>query len=257
MSKYHKLSAVIITYNEEQNIGRCIDSLWQVADEVVVVDSFSTDRTEEICRQKNVRFIQHPFEGHIQQKNYAVEQAQNEYVLSLDADEELDDELENAILREKKNFQHDAYSFNRLNNYCGQWIRHCGWSPDKKIRIWNKNQGRWGGLNPHDRVVLSAEASLKHLKGNLRHYSFSNVNEHISQIHFFTDISAQAAYNKGKRVSVAGVLIKAWFKFLQDYFLKLGFLDGYYGLVICINSSYAKFLKYLKLRELNRGKLKL
>ena len=249
----NKLSGVIITFNEEENIARCIDSLKNVADEIVVVDSFSTDRTEEICRDKNVRFLQNKFEGHIEQKNFAMRQAEFDYVLSLDADEALSPELEKAILKEKQNFSQDAYTFNRLTNYCGQWIKHCGWYPDVKLRIWNKTKGKWGGENPHDFVQMESSATAKKLNGDLLHYSFTSINQHVKTIQSFSDIGAKAAFSRGKRSSIFAILVNPAFKFLRDYIFKLGFLDGFYGLVVCINSAYAKFLKYLLMYELRKN----
>jgi len=248
-----KLSAVIITFNEERNIERCLSSLDGWVDEIVVVDSFSTDRTKEICEQFNVRFIENAFEGHIEQKNFAMNQASNDYVISLDADEAVSKELKAQIEVEKENFTFDSYTFNRLTNYCGQWIKHCGWYPDKKLRIWNKSKGQWGGENPHDMVIMQSGTTNKHLKGDLLHYSYYTVNDHTKQIEFFSDIGARAAFEAGKRTSVLGILFKPSFKFFRDYFLKLGFLDGYYGFVISVNSAHAKFLKYHKLRELQKA----
>jgi glycosyltransferase involved in cell wall biosynthesis len=128
-----KISVVIITYNEEKDIGRCLDAVKDVADDIVVVDSFSTDRTEEICKEKGARFVQHKFEGHIQQKNWAITQARYPHVLSLDADEVVSERLQKEILKVKENWQADGYYFNRMTNYCGKWIKHCGWYPDRKI----------------------------------------------------------------------------------------------------------------------------
>ena len=250
-----KLSVTIITLNEEKNIGRCIDSLEGVADEIVVVDSFSTDQTEQICREKNVKFIQHPFEGHIQQKNFALQQASYDYVLSLDADETLSDSLKKSILAVKVNLEKDAYNFNRFTNYCGQWIKHCGWYPDRKLRLWNRHKGKWGGTNPHDKVIMNKPYSSQHLKGDLLHYSIYDVNQHIRQIHFFSDITAKDAYRKGKKGSLVSTVFSPPLRFIRLYFLKLGFLDGYYGFVICVISAYAKFLHCIKLREISRGKL--
>jgi glycosyltransferase involved in cell wall biosynthesis len=256
MEIQNKISAVIITFNEEKNIANCLDSLKEVADEIIVVDSFSTDSTESICKEKLVKFVQNPFEGHIQQKNYAMKLASHLYVLSLDADEALDEQLKKEILKVKSNLTSDAYSFNRLNNFCGQWIWHCGWYPDVKIRLWNKNNGFWGGENPHDKIMMNENASIQHLKGNLLHYSFRSVSEHIKQIQFFTDISSKAAFNSGKKTTIAGIIIKPAFKFFRDYILKAGFLDGFYGFVISINSAHATFLKYAKLYELQQSKKK-
>ena len=144
------ISAVIIAFNEEKNIERCILSLKNVVDEIVVVDSFSKDKTKEICLAHNVVFIEHSFKGHIEQKNWAYTQASNNYVLSLDADEALSDELKNSILAIKNNWKNDGYAFNRLTSYCGKWIKHCGWYPDIKLRLWDRRKGTWKGINPHD-----------------------------------------------------------------------------------------------------------
>jgi len=132
-----QLSVVIITFNEEKNIARCLDSVATIADDIVVVDSFSTDNTKHICEEKNIHFIEHKFDGHIEQKNWAITQAKHQYVLSLDADEALTKELQVEIIKAKNNWQYDGYSFNRLTNYCGVWIKHCGWYPDKKLRLWD------------------------------------------------------------------------------------------------------------------------
>lgn len=256
MENTNKISAVIITFNEEKNIRRCLDSLDGIVDEIIVVDSYSKDKTEEICKQKGVTFIQNSFEGHIQQKNFAMNKANNNYVISLDADEALNDTLKNNILSIKENLSaFDAYSFNRLTNYCGQWIKHCGWYPDKKIRIWNKNKGKWGGINPHDKVIMQSGSTVKHLPGDLLHYSYYTVRQHVQQAQYFSDIGAKAALEAGKKSSILKILVKPSFRFFRGYFLKGGFLDGFYGLIICINASYENFLKYLKLYELQRNKL--
>lgn len=254
MSKSVKISTVIITLNEEKNIGRCLDSLNEVADEIVVVDSYSTDRTEDICSNKGARFIQNPFKGHIEQKNYAVSRANHDYILSLDADEALSEELKKSILHVKNNWNYDGYSFNRLTNYCGKWIRYCGWYPDRKLRLWDRRKGNWGGVNPHDHVIMQRNSSTSHLSGDLLHYSYYTIKQHIAQINSFSDIAAQAAYEKGRKSHlVVDILLNPLFTFAKKYFIKLGILDGYYGIVISINSAFGKFLKYIKLRELNRN----
>ena len=152
------ISVVIITFNEEKNIGRCLESVKNIADEIVVLDSFSTDKTEEICLQHGASFFQHPFDGHIEQKNRAITYATYPHILSLDADEVLSPELEQSIKAVKENWQADGYYFNRLTNYCGKWIRHCGWYPDRKLRLWDSRKGKWGGVNPHDKYMLEPNA---------------------------------------------------------------------------------------------------
>lgn len=246
-----QLSVVIITYNEEKNIGRCLDSVASVADDVVVIDSYSTDNTEAICREKGARFIQHAFHGHIEQKNWALTQAKYPYVLSLDADECLSPELVQSVLFAKQHWTHDAYFMNRLTNYCGKWIYHCGWYPDQKLRLWDARLGKWGGINPHDKFELNdKEAPKAFLKGDILHYSYYTLEDHYKQVHYFTDISSKAAFNKKQKSSFIKRFLSPVTKFLWDYFIRLGFLDGKSGFLVCRISGYATYLKYKKLHEL-------
>jgi glycosyltransferase involved in cell wall biosynthesis len=250
----HKLSVVIITLNEEKNIARCLESVRDIADEIVIVDSFSTDRTEEICLKYNARFIKHEFKGHIEQKNWAIDQASFLHVLSLDADEELSDRLRKSILEVKQNWKHDGYYFNRLTNYCGKWIKHTSWYPARKLRLWDKSKGRWGGLNPHDKFKLEKGATKKFLKGDLLHYSYYTINEHVAQINNFSTIVAKAYFKQNKKASYFNIVFHPLWRVFRDYILKLGFLDGFYGLVVSVNSAHETFLKYIKLRYLHREK---
>ena len=247
-----KISATIITFNEENNIARCIDSLLSVADEIVVVDSFSTDRTEEICRSKGVKFIQHKFEGHIEQKNFAITQASHPRILSLDADEALSPELASSILNAKQKWKFDGYEFNRLTNYCGKWIRHCGWYPDKKIRLWDRSAGQWGGINPHDAIKMKSGMSIGYLKGDLLHYSYTSIRQHIDQLNYFTEIMAKEAVTKGKNATMLNLFFSPGIKFFKSYLIQLGILDGYYGFIVCTLSSFATFIKYTKIIELKK-----
>lgn len=250
-----KISAVIITYNEEDNLGRCISSLTSVVDEVLVVDSFSTDRTKEIAINQGARFIENPFEGHIQQKNFALSKAKHHWVLSLDADEELSDTLIDSILNVKDSPTVNAYKMNRLTSYCGHWIHYSGWYPDTKIRFWNKEVGSWGGTNPHDSVILDKGIVAQKIEGDLLHYSYSSVSQHVLQLDKFTTIAAREALAKGKKLNpVIHIILYPFWIFIKTYFLKLGFLDGFYGFVICINGSFYKFLKYVKLFQLKNNK---
>jgi glycosyltransferase involved in cell wall biosynthesis len=255
MKTFVKISAVVITYNEENNIRRCLESLAGTADEIVVVDSYSSDATGEICKEKGVNFLQHPFEGHIEQKNYALSCATSDYVLSLDADEALSETLMQSIRAAKKNWQMDGYWVNRRTNYCGKWIQHCGWYPDRKIRMWDRRKGHWGGVNPHDHVVMAKNSRMHHLRGDLLHFSYPTIRDHISQINSFSDIAARAAFERGQRSNLAlDICLNPFLTFFKKYLLKLGALDGYEGFVISISTAYGKFLKYIKLRELEKQK---
>jgi len=244
----NKISAVIITYNEEQNIARCLQSLQDVADEVIVVDSGSTDKTEEICKKFGVKFIFKQWLGYGNQKNFANTLVQYDYILSLDADEALSDALRKSILEVKQTFVEEAYSMNRLTNYCGKWIKHCGWYPDVKIRLWKKNQAEWSRDEVHETLFLQTDTKTLHLKGDLLHYSYHSIGDHILKLNKFTEIGAYDYYKRGKKISFAKIIYKPLWKFMSDYFIKLGFLDGYYGFVVCSISAFVTFTKYVKAR---------
>ena len=246
------ISVVIITLNEERNIGRCIDSVQAIADEVLVVDSFSTDRTKAISLEKGARFIEHQFEGHIEQKNWAWQQATQPFVLSLDADEALSDELSEAIQKLKPELCLDGYSMKRLTNYCGQWIRHSGWYPDIKIRLFAKGKGSWRGVNPHDRYDVDEPTSVGFIEADILHYTFATVEEHKAQVVKFTDISSKAMFQLGKRSSWLRIVFSPVAKFIRNYILRRGFLDGYNGWLICSISAKATYWKYLKLYRLQK-----
>ena len=245
-----KISAVIITFNEEKNINNCIVSLKEVVDEIVVVDSFSTDGTEEICRQNDVKFVQHAFDGYVQQKNRALDLASNNHVLSLDADEVLSPELQQSVQAIKKNWDADAYNLNRLNNFCGHWIRHCGWYPDSKVRLWDKRKGRWSGFSLHEIVVMEKNAVVKRAKGDILHYSYDSISEHILRINKYSGIMAQGSFDLGKKPNVFKLIFSPIFYFIKNYFFRLGFLDGIFGFFICVNMAHYCFLKYAKRIEI-------
>lgn len=245
-----KISAAIITFNEEKNIERCINSLIGIADEILVVDSLSKDKTIEIAVSLGAKVISQEFLGHIEQKNFAISQCSNQYILSLDADEALDDTLKKSILEVKNNWQFDGYKFNRLTSYCGKWIKTCGWYPDTKVRLIDKTKGKWTGTNPHDR--LEVEGKIKHLKGDILHYSFYTVDQHKKQIEYFTDIAAKAYHAEGRKASTIKIYLSPLMKFIRSYFLQLGFTDGYYGFLISCLSAGAKFKKYSKLKALSK-----
>tara|TARA_R110002049_G_scaffold297888_6_gene487314 strand:+ start:1681 stop:2445 length:765 start_codon:yes stop_codon:yes gene_type:complete len=248
-----KLSVVIITFNEERNIGRCIDSVLPIADEILVVDSFSTDRTKEIATAKGASFIEHKFDGHIEQKNWARLQAKFEYILSLDADEALTPELLESINEVKKASHFQAYQMNRLTNYCGTWIHHSSWYPDVKTRLFTKDSGEWGGRNPHDKYIVLQGIEVGKLKGDLLHYSYYTRQDHLDQIEKFSSISARAMFEKGTKGADSKKWYKAVARFIKIYLIHLGFLDGKAGFDIARFSAHAVYLKYAKLKKLNHG----
>jgi glycosyltransferase involved in cell wall biosynthesis len=249
-----EISAVIITLNEERNIERCLLSVKDIVNEIIVVDSFSTDKTEDICKKFGVRFSCHPFGGYIEQKSLAISMAINDRVLLIDADEALSNELKESIIKVKDNWTHDGYEFNRLNSFCGQWIRHSGWYPDRKLRLFDRRKASIKGRNPHDEVVMNEGATKKRLKGDLLHYTYITVEDQVQQINRFTYIQAKGNFERGKKAGWFSILFSPFYKFIRHYFFKLGFLDGYYGYLICRNMAYSTFLKHAKLRALWKGK---
>lgn len=241
------ISAIIITLNEEKNIKRCIASLAEIADEIIVVDSFSTDKTEEICKAENVTFVPHKWEGYTATKNFANSLANHNYILSVDADEAFSEELMESILAVKKSGLNGAYSFNRLTNYCGSWIKHCGWYPDVKMRLFQKSVATWKGEFVHEELYLNPEVEVKHLAGDLLHYSYYSTQEHYDRIEKYTDLDAKTLKARGKTGGKFRGLLSAASRFFNMYLVKQGFLDGTAGWQVCRLSAYAAYLKYKKL----------
>ncbi len=249
-----RISAVIITKDEEKNLGRCLESLRGVADEVLVMDSGSTDRTEAIARKDGARFVTQAWLGYGPQKNAAAEAAREEWVLSLDADEALSGELRASILAVKAGDPDaDAYEMNRLNWYCGRFMRHSGWYPDRKIRLWRKGAARWSDAIVHEVVEPMPGARVRRLAGDLLHYTCHTREQHLRTIEKFTTLSAQELARDGRSAGALRRLVSPAAQFIRGYVLKLGFLDGPEGYQACRLSAYATWLKYEKLRRLREG----
>lgn len=243
------LSVVVITFNEEATIARCLQALGDVADEVLVVDSFSTDQTVAIAQALGARVVQHAFAGYVEQKNFATSQARHHHVLQLDADEVLTDELRQSIRAAKADWQHAAYALARLTNYCGTWVRHGGWYPDRKLRLYDRRLGSWQGLLLHEHYEVQPGHSTGQLAGHALHYSYTSVAQHVRQLNKFTSITAQERALGGKtRVTLFHLVLKPWWKFFHGYVLRLGFLDGFAGLSIAVISALGVFIKFAKLK---------
>lgn len=247
------ISAVIITLNEEKNIGDCIDALKNVADEIIVVDSWSTDRTLEICAQKGVRFYQVDWKGYAETKNYANSLARFPLILSIDADEVLSDELKASVLAVKDDPQYDCFKLHRRTNYCGHWMKHL-WYPDAKIRLFLKDKAVWTGDSVHEELKLVPNQTIGFLNGDLFHYSFRTISQHMATTNKYTTLKAIDANVRGKQAHLLMIIFGPISKFLNDYLLKKGFLDGYYGLIACVISAIGVFLQNIKLHELNNNK---
>lgn len=246
-----KISACITAFNEEDKIEACLKSLtW--CDEIVVVDSFSTDRTVEICKKYTDKVVQHPWGGYIAQKNYIRGLAACPWILFVDADEVVSDGLRKEIEAEfeKGPGETVGYDFPRLVHYLGMWIRHGEWYPDRKLRLFRKDRGHSAGQEPHDRVVV--DGPVKSLKSPLYHFTYDDMADHIDTLNRFSGISAREKAAAGMKFRLADLLFRPVWRFFKAYFLKRGFLDGKAGLVIAGMSSFGVFVKYAKLMELKR-----
>ena len=243
-----KISAAIITFNEEKNIRDCLESIKWV-DEIIVVDSCSTDKTLEICEQYTDRVIQRQWPGHVKQKQFALEQATGDWILFLDADERLSAEAAREIshiLTSQPDV--DGFVFPRQSYYLGKWINHGGWYPDKKLRLVRRGVARWAGDDPHDKLILSGRQ--ENVSGKILHYVYSNISHQLNTVDSFSGISAEQWCKKGHNFSLFLLLFRPPARFFEMYLWKKGFLDGMPGLIIAVVSSYYVFLKYAKLWEL-------
>lgn len=248
-----KISAVIITFNEELFIDNCLNSLEGIADEVVVVDSYSTDATEEICNKHNVRFIKHAFEGYRDQKNFALKLATHKNILSLDADEALSPALRESILEIKDKWDYDGYLFNRKSNYCGTWIHHSEWYPDRQLRLFFADHGKWGELNLHEKFLMSNGATVGRLKGDLLHWPFASLQDHRDKMKKYSILGAKEFHKAGKKANIITPYIHLVWGFFRSFIINRGFLDGYKGYLICSMYSRSTFNKYRNLRMLNKA----
>lgn len=245
-----KISATIITLNEEKNIADCIKSLSWV-DEIIVVDSLSSDTTKEIALSMGAKVYDQKFLGHVKQKQLAVDYCENDWVISLDADERVTEELKESIERLFRETAPEnllnGYTVGRRSFHLGRWIMHGGWFPDRKIRLFNRKAGCWAGVDPHDKIEVEGESG--DLKGALDHYVFRDLSHNVRQNDFFSTVSADILYDEGKKPSFLKLLFKPLGKFIETYLIKRGFLDGLPGFIISIGAAYSMFLKYAKLWE--------
>ncbi len=249
-----KISATIITFNEEKNIQRCLESLEGIVEEVIIVDSFSTDNTKEICEKFNIKFYEREFIGYSNQKNWAIEKAKYDIILSIDADEVLDVKLKKSISNIKAKWELNGYYFNRRTNYCGKWINFSGWYPNKQLRLFNKNKGSWNDNLVHEKVDFYKKTKIGYLNGNLLHYSFRSRKQHLKQIDRFSELKAEMLSRNGKNTNIIKIIFIPIMKFFSSFILKLGFLDGYFGFIICLFSAYSKYLCHIKLISKNNEK---
>ena len=243
-----KITACITAMNEEDKIEACLAALtW--CDEIIVVDSFSTDRTVEICKRYTPRVVQHKWEGYIAQKNFIRSLASHPWVLFVDADEVVSPDLRKAIEEEFARGPGDivGYSFPRLVYHLGRWIRHGEWYPDLKLRLFRKDKGYSGGQEPHDRVVLDGPSKTLHAP--LYHFTYDDLSDQIETLNRFSSISAHEKYSDGRRFRWSDLLFRPIWRFFKAYILKRGFLDGRAGFIIAAASSFGVLAKYAKIAE--------
>ena len=240
------LSVVLITFNEGHHIAKCLKAVQAVADEIVVIDSGSTDDTIEVCKEYGARVINLTWSGYSAQKNFGNNQTSLDWILSIDADEVLNETLIQSILKWKRNPQ--AACFKRMTNYCGTFIKHGGWYPDVKVRLFNKQETQWEGTIHEVLRGLSKENTFL-LEGDCLHYSYYSVQQHYAQAEKFTTIQAEDLFQHGKKSPWIKRVFSPISKFIVDYFFRLGFLDGKAGFTVARISAYATFLKYKKLHE--------
>ena len=247
-----KLSTVIITYNEEDKIERCIRSAQTVSEEVILLDSFSTDNTVKIAESLGVVVHSQNFKGFIKQREDSIQLATHEFVLALDADEYLSPELELEILHVKENPNADAYKLNRLSSIAGQWIYNGSWHPDYIIRLFKKNNVTNGGESPHDKIIANKGSKVDKLRGVLFHDAHDTVEERIESVKKHSNVAAATKFKKGVRSNKLRVYIKTGWKFIVEYFFKMGILDGHYGWIAAKTTAQYIYLRENKIIELQK-----
>ena len=248
-----KLSVVIITLNEEDRLEESLKSCFDIADEIVVLDSFSTDKTCEIAAKYGAKIYKNKFIDYGSQKNVALDKAENEWILNLDADERVSDRLKKEILefKQKENIPVDGYRINRKTFYMGRWIKHSGWYPDRKLRLFRKSKSRWQG-RIHEALVLNGSHSR--MVGDILHYTYRDMTDHINRLNKYSRMQARDIADKGKKFLYLRSLLLPPVTFMRFYIWKLGILDGFPGLVIALVSSWATAMKYLKAIEVKRDR---
>lgn len=246
------ISVVIITHNEEDNIGGCLESVkW--ADEIIVVDSESSDKTEEICARFGVTFYTERWRGFAQQKNSAIEKATKGWILSLDADERITPALHDEIVTAlRSDNPKEGYFIARRNFFLGQWIRHCGWYPDYTLRLFKRGRGRFGMREVHESVEF--DGRVGRLTCPMEHYTYTSLKGFMERLDRYSTLAAQELLKEQKRYGIHHILFRPPFTFINMYVVRAGFLDGYYGFVLSVLYAFYTFLKYIKLRELQDAK---
>lgn len=250
----HPVSAFVICLNEESQIRRCLESIkW--CQEIIIIDSGSTDQTLEICREYTDKILHRDWSGYVDQKRYGLEQCSSEWVLNIDADEEVSSELKEEIVTltaqdAKQRLPYNGFLISRVVYYLGRWWRNGGWYPEYRLRLCRKSATTWGGTDPHEKASVTGET--KKLSGELYHYTYKDIQDQVNRLNKFASSAAKSMITKGKAPSIIQMLIRPAFRFIKFYFLKQGFKDGVAGFIIAMLEAYYVFLKYAKVWEANQ-----
>jgi len=246
------VSVSMIAGAEESRIRRTLESVSSWASEVIVViNDDVSDRTQEIAEALGAKVFREPWKGHIAQKNSAAEKATQEWVFGLDADEVVTPALQNELQRlfdPGPPHGFEAYSMPRLNLYCGRWLRHGDWYPDRKTRLWRRGSARWGGKDPHDKLIVQGETGK--LKGDLKHYSMDDLEHHVRKALGYGTIFANQHPAGGAVIGPLGLWLRPAWRFLRGYVIRRGFLDGWQGFAVARMIAFETFIRYAKVREI-------
>ncbi len=259
------ISVVIITYNEERIIARCLEAVKSIADEILIVDSFSSDKTVEICKQNGAKVIQRKFDGYRSQKDFACKSSKHLWILSLDADEVLSKELILSLKRWKNKMsksedfhpsqsQPVGYFINRITEYCGKWVRHGGWYPDRKLRFYHRDFGHWSGRNVHEFVEIKSGFSTNRLKGDLLHFSINEPADLLRKLYTYSELGARYMSKEGRRTTTLEAISRSAFRYLRQTVFQFGFLDGRLGLKLAKENARSTYWKYRRLKAINESK---
>lgn len=248
------LSVFIICCDEERNIERSLRSV-SFADEIVIVDSGSQDKTLEICKKYTDTILHKDWAGFVKQKTYAFSQCSHEWILNIDADEEVSPQLKSRIISivsgsESSDSDLSGYEISRVVNYMGRWWTKGGWYPEYRLRLVRKSKTSWGGTDPHEHAIPSGATKL--IREQLNHYTYSNLREQVQSLNSLSSAAAQSLYNSGRSTSFLSIFLRPMARFIKFYLAKKGFLEGQPGLIVAVMESIYTFLKYAKLWEMQR-----
>jgi glycosyltransferase involved in cell wall biosynthesis len=247
------ISAVIIAKNEAHVIAGTLQSLIAITDDIVVVDSGSTDQTVDICRQFNARVIETGWEGYGINKNKGIDAAKNDWILNVDADETIDETLQQSLLRLSLNNENEVFNVRFRNFFCNKWIRFGEWGFDSHIRMFNRKKVRWNVAAVHEELIFPPQVKITMLEGNILHYTVNNMQEYVKKTKYYAMMNAKKYYDNGRKANFFRQYLSPVFAFLQHYIFRLGFLDGKEGFIIARTTAWYTFLKYSYLKQMITG----